>query len=224
MNDSKIEIISSDDKAKIEHIHIAILGLGGLGGYLLEYALRLYLFKRITVIDYDSFEKSNLNRQVISSEKNIGHKKIDEARKRVSEINSQCSIKYFDELFDESNAYLVLQNVDIVLDAFDNIEGRIIARNTCDDLNIPFIYGSVYSFYGMVSTIMPKNKTLSVIYSNYKEHFDIKKDTFSFIPPLVASIQMSEAIKLILGKGDILENKILTINTLQNKYTTLSIF
>ncbi len=211
------------EKEKIENTHIAILGLGGLGGYILEYALRLG-FKHISIIDYDIIEESNLNRQILSSEKNIGNKKIDVAIKRAESINSKATINYFHEKFDESNSYKILKNIDIAFDGFDNLESRIIAVESCEKLNIPFIYGSVYSFYGMVSTIMPKNNTLEIIYKNYNaKKYETQNETVSFLPPLVASIQMSEATKLILGKGDIFENKIFTINTLENKYNTLSI-
>ena len=211
------------EKEKIENTHIAILGLGGLGGYILEYALRLG-FNHISIIDYDIFEESNLNRQILSSEKNIGNRKIDEAIKRAMSINSKATINYFHEKFDESNSGKILKNIDIALDGFDSFESRKTAVESCCKLNIPFIYGSVYSFYGMVSTIMPKNNTLEIIYKNYNEkNYEMKNETVSFLPPLVASIQMSEATKLILGKGNILENKIFTINTLENKYNILSI-
>ena len=211
------------EKEKIENTHIAILGLGGLGGYILEYALRLG-FNHISIIDYDIIEESNLNRQILSSEKNIGNRKIDEAIKRAMSINSKATINYFNEKFDASNSDKILKNIDIVLDGFDNLESRIIAVESCKKFNIPFIYGSVYSFYGMVSTIMPKNNTLEIIYKNYNEKkSEQKNETVSFLPPLVASIQVSEATKLIRNKGDILENKIFTINTLENKYNILSI-
>jgi len=217
------DIISESEKYKIEKSHIAILGLGGLGGYILEYALRLG-FNCISIIDYDIFEESNLNRQILSSEKNIGNRKIDAAIKRANSINSKATINYFYEKFDNFNAYKILEKVDIALDGFDNLESRITAVDTCRELNIPFIYGSVYSFYGMVSTIMPKNKTLEIIYRNYSEkNYETKKETVSFLPPLVASIQMSEALKLTLGKGETLENKIFTLNMLENKYNILSL-
>ena len=206
----------------LENKHVAILGLGGLGGYALEYIIRLGV-KKITIIDKDKIDNSNLDRQIISKIDNIGKSKVDEALKRIRQITNDIEINSYKEEFNDKNAYDILKNVDIVIDGFDNYKSRELASSVCSKLNIPFIYGSIREFYGMVSTIMPNDNTLEKIYKNYKEEVEKKYYIPSFMPALIASIQVSECMKIINKEKDILQNKILTINTLNNEYKILKI-
>lgn len=206
----------------LEKKHVGILGLGGLGGYSLEYIIRLGV-KKVTIIDNDKIDNSNLDRQIISKMDNIGKNKVDEAMIRVRQISNNIEINSYKEEFNDKNAYDILKNVDIAIDGFDNYKSRELASRICSTLNIPFIYGSIREFYGMVSTIMPNDNTLVKIYKNYKEEGEKKYYIPSFMPALIASIQVSECMKIINDEKDILQNKILTINTLNNEYKVLKI-
>lgn len=213
--------IDKDELSTIQQLNVAIVGVGGLGGYVLEMIVRLGV-RYITVVDSETFDISNLNRQLLSSEQNIGDKKVDAARDRIGIINSNVHVKAIVEKLSEENAYSVLKDQDVVFDCVDNIEARFVMQDCCKQLGIPFIHGAVDGWYGQVSTILPGDDTLNNIYSSNSDCM-VKKEAASFIPAVVASYQVAEFVKLSNKKGKSLRNQLLYMDLFTNSQIIINL-
>lgn len=214
---------SMEEMDKIKKFKVCVVGCGGLGGYIIEMLARLGIGS-ITGVDADSFEESNLNRQLYSSEKVLGYKKPEVALERIKAINSNVIFVPVCNYLDSSNAQQIIQGHDIVIDALDNMISRKILAKACNTLKIPMIHGAIAGWYGQVSAIMPGDDTLNRIYSGEaNKGAEEELGNPSFTPALVASIEVAEAIKLLLEKGEILQNKILIIDLLNQEYEVFEI-
>lgn len=213
--------IDKDELCTIQQLNVAIVGAGGLGGYVLEMIARLGV-RRITVVDSETFDISNLNRQLLSSEQNIGDKKVDAARDRIGTVNSNIHVKTIAEKLSDDNVYSVLKDQDVVFDCVDNIEARFVIQDCCKQLGIPFIHGAVDGWYGQVSTVLPGDDTLDKIYSSNTDCM-VKKQAASFIPAVVASYQVSEFVKLSNKKGSLLRNQLLYIDMFTNSQIIINL-
>ncbi len=216
-----MEALSKEECDLLSKSKVALVGCGGLGGYIIEMVARIGL-GYIRAIDGDVFEISNLNRQILAREDNLGKNKAREAYERIKLVNSQVEIVPIEEYLDEKNAGSLLEGLDIVIDALDNIPSRILVEKTCKDLKIPLVHGSIGGFYGQVATIFPGDDTLKKIYRG-KESGGIEEiqGNLSFMAGLIASIQAGEVVKLITGKGDLLKNQVLFIDGLSQEYTKI---
>lgn len=114
---SEVECRSLRDK------HVVVVGCGGLGGYVISALARIGV-TQITVVDSDSFEESNLNRQLFSRENNLGKPKVEVVADEVSKINSEVKIKALQEKLTEENAKEIIEGSDCVVDCLDNFESR----------------------------------------------------------------------------------------------------
>ena len=215
--------ISLEENMILQKSRVTIVGCGGLGGYIIEMLARLGL-GHIRVIDYDSFDISNLNRQLLSQENNIGMSKALEAKERLELINSDIKVEALLEYLDEANADELLANSDLVIDALDNIESRLLLEETCKKLGIPLVHGAIAGWYGQICSIFPGDDSLSKIYgANITKGIEKKLGNPSFSPSFIASLEVSEAVKILLKKGDILRKKLLFVDLLNNEFITIDI-
>lgn len=211
-------MFTDEDMKIFQKTKVCVIGCGGLGGYIIEMLSRIGIGE-ISIVDGDTFCENNLNRQLISKEKNIGESKALEAKKRVEEINSNIKINALVEYINEENIDKILKGQDIVIDALDNIETRKLLGNSAKKNKVPYIYGAIAGWYGQVSTIFPEDNTLDYIYKNKIIRGKEKElGNPSFTPGVIASMQVSEAIKVILNKKNYLRNKLLYIDLLNNEY------
>ena len=215
--------LSIEENKHINCCRVCIVGCGGLGGYNIELLGRMGV-GYLTVVDSDVFELSNLNRQLLSDENSLGKNKALVARERMQNVNGDIKVIPILEKLTEENGKAIIAGHDVVVDALDNMKTRIILQNYCEELNIPLVHGAIEGWYGQVCTIFPGERTIDKLYSNVKEkNTKNKLGNPSFTPSLVASLQVSEVIKILIGRGDLLRNKILSINTLEHEYTILNL-
>lgn len=219
----KNAIFTSSEMNLLKNASICIVGCGGLGGYILEMLSRLGIGK-ITIVDGDVFDVSNLNRQILSSESNIGNSKVLEASKRIKSINSSVSVEVRKLFLDAENVNEIIKYSDIVIDALDSMDDRRILASACEYNDKILIHGAIAGWYGQVSTIYPGDKTIDRLYpSNHKKGIEESLGNPSFTPALVASIQVSETVKVITSKSDILRNKVMYIDLLYNDIEIIEI-
>lgn len=207
--------ISISEQIKLLCSRVAVIGSGGLGGNILELLVRLGVGELI-VIDGDKFNESNLNRQILCTEENIGKSKVDEAVKRIKKINSGIKIKGYALFINSKNIQEIIQGADLAVDALDNIPSRFILEKACREIKIPLVHGAVDGFNGQVGTIFPQDKGLELIYGSSKE-FNKQKGISglsvpTITPALIASLQVEEVVKILLQRGKLLRNKLLYIN------------
>ena len=123
---------------KIESARVALFGLGGVGGYTLEALVRMGI-KNLFLCDGDIFDESNLNRQILSLESNIGKEKVEVAKDRALSINKDIKIDTYNEFINSSNIKTINFNFDYIIDAIDDTDAKVLLIKKAKELNIPII-------------------------------------------------------------------------------------
>lgn len=216
-----ISSLSIEENERLKDFSVCIIGCGGLGGYIIEMLARLGI-GHLTLVDYDVFEESNLNRQILCKEDSIGISKVEIGKNRIKEINSDVEVTFVKQELKEDNCKEIIKNHDVVIDALDSISTRFILQNSCENLGIPMIHGAIGGWFGQVCTIFPGDNTLSLIYKNgIDKGIEKSLGNPAFTPANIASIQVGEVIKILLSKGSILRNKLLIVDLLYNEYNII---
>jgi molybdopterin/thiamine biosynthesis adenylyltransferase len=218
-----MNMLSKEENEKLKDFKVCVVGCGGLGGYIIEMLGRLGI-GHITAVDGDVFDETNLNRQVLSDVENLGKSKAMIAQRRMKLVNPLIEIVPIDNRITEENAEKILCGHHLIIDAIDNIYIRFLLQDTASKLNIPMIHGAIAGWYGQVATIFPGDKTLEKIYPQ-KDVKGLENEIGnpSFTPALIASIQVSEALKILLNKGEILRHKLLYIDLLEHNYMIMEL-
>lgn len=168
----------------------------------------------ITIVDHDRIELTDLNRQILYQDENIGEKKVDTAQKRLLGMNPHVEITPIFEKIQKENVLSIVKGAQVVIDGLDNFETRFLLNSICVKENIPFIYGGIDGLNGAVTTIIPhKTPCLSCISKNIIP--DERKDflpTFGFVPGFIASLQSMETVKLLTNIGIPLAGKLLLLD------------
>lgn len=218
-----MQTLTPEENARLRAFRVCVIGCGGLGGYVIEYLGRLGI-GRITAVDGDTFEETNLNRQILSDETVIGQSKAKTAKERMKKVNSEVEVFAVQAFLDEKNAEEIIKGHDVVVDALDNIDARLILEKACEKQGIPFIHGAIGGWYGQVSVVLPGTKTLEKLYPrNDAKGMEVTLGNPSFTPAIIAGIQASETLKLLLGKEGALAGKLLTIDLLSHDYEVFEI-
>ena len=190
---------------------VAVIGLGGLGGTVLDMLLR-WGIGSLVIIDHDAFLDSNLNRQVLSGSSTLGLRKVDVAKKRAQEVNPATHIDALAIVADEHNLPEVLQGCCVAVDGLDNIRIRFVLERACKRLGIPLVHGAIAGFMGQVSTIFPDDPGLELLYGTedvLESGAEQELGTPSVTPAAVAAWQATEVVKILLGWENTLRNKVL---------------
>lgn len=217
------KMLSPAENQRLRTFRVAVVGCGGLGGYIIEMLARLGI-GHLTLIDGDVFEPSNLNRQLLSTPEKLGQPKASEARLRVKEINPEVKTEAIYEFLNEENAERILAQHDLIFDALDNVKSRRIIEMAAEKLDIPMVFGAIAGWYAQVCTIMPGDRMIQKLYpEDVNKGAETQLGNPSFTPALAASIQVAEAIKVLLGKGPLLRNKVLSINLLDHEYQVIEL-
>jgi molybdopterin/thiamine biosynthesis adenylyltransferase len=215
--------ISIDEQRMLFQSRVAVVGCGGLGGYIIEELARIGV-GHITVIDPDSFEEHNLNRQLFSKIDTLGQPKVTIAADRIKEVNPAVTLVPVQDAFTGTNGSGLIGKADVVADALDSISRRLELAEVCEKCGIPLVHGSVGGWYGQVTTQFPGEYTLQKIYSRYGGERGIEKElgNLSFVVPLIASVEVSEIVKILLGVGSTLRGKMLSLNLLDMEFTEVT--
>ncbi|MGI6435509.1 MAG: HesA/MoeB/ThiF family protein [Syntrophomonadaceae bacterium] len=218
-----IGTITATEQQVLMNARVAVIGCGGLGGNVVEQLARLGV-GNILVWDYDCFEEHNLNRQLLSSLQAIGQSKVEAALKRVAAINPAANIQGITIEFDRVKGLPLLAGYQAVVDALDNIPSRLQLSALCRELQIPLVHGAVEGWIGQLTTQFPGESVIEKIYSKV---FSSEKKSIStpvFTPALVASLQVAEIVKILLGRGELLRNRIMLVNLLDMDMETIDLF
>jgi len=205
---------------------VLVVGAGGLGSPALLYLSAAGVGK-IGIMDHDVVNVSNLQRQIIHSTVMIGDSKVSSAAGRISEHNPDVHVEAIEQKLTHENALSVIGGYDVVLDGTDNFDSRYLIGDACEVLGKPWVFGSIHRFDGQVSTFNLDGGP------NYRDLFPeppppelapncAEAGVLGVLPGLVGTIQAAEAIKAILGIGEPLSGKLLTIDALTMEMRTLS--
>ena len=214
-------IFSIEQQDELGEKKAAVIGCGGLGGYAIEMLARAGV-GHLRVCDGDVFDETNLNRQLLCTEDVLGKSKAEAAAERIKAVNSKTDAEAFCCNLTEENADEILAECDVVIDALDSVGAKLMLQRACRRQEIPMIHGAIGGWFGQVTTIFPGNDTLSLIYSDDTE-VSQELGNPSFSPAMVSAIQVSEAVKVMLGKDDILMRKLLFIDLMTNDFQIVEV-
>jgi molybdopterin/thiamine biosynthesis adenylyltransferase len=205
--------ISLDEQLKLFRSTVAVIGCGGLGGYVIEQLARLGL-GTIIAVDPDVFEEHNLNRQLLSTPGSVGQPKVQAAADRVRQVNPAVTLLPRHMAYDSENGKLLLKEANVVVDALDSIPTRLALANTCAELGVPLIHGAIAGWYGQVTTQFPGDKTIEALYRRWSNGSGAEKrlGNPAFTPAVVASIETAEVCKVLLGVGTTLQSRKISID------------
>lgn len=222
-----IGTIGLEGQSDLLSSHVAVIGAGGLGGTVLEILARFGV-GLITIADFDRFEESNLNRQLLSSTLELKKKKTAAAVKRAALINPAVEVKTFAEKITARNAHKILEGTDVVADCLGGLPDRFVIEAAAKKLKVPMVHAALAGFTGQLTTIFPEDGGLKLIYG---EPADLPKwgseATLGTPPAMVlymAALQANEVVKVLLKTGEPFRNVLLHVdlNTAQIKHLWLA--
>lgn len=218
-------IISVSDQLTLFRSCVAVIGCGGLGGYIVEELARLGV-GRIIVVDHDVFEEHNLNRQLFSSPASLGKAKVAAATVRISEINPAVTLIPLQAAFSPENGADLLAGCQIAVDALDSIQVRLELAEACTAMNIPLVHGAIAGWFGHVTTQFPGENTLQTIYSSWKAGKGVEQTLGnpSFTPAVIASLEVAEVSKVLLGQGTPLRGRQLLVDLFSMEMSIINMF
>lgn len=219
--------IGEEGQLALKKASVLVIGAGGLGNAVLPY-LAAAGVGSITVLDKDVVDVSNLQRQVLFTENDVGKPKAQVAVERIKAINSTGNFKFIQEFFTESNALEIAASYDIIIDCVDQINVRYLINDIAVYYGIPMIYGAIHKFEGQVSVFNYQNE------ASYRCAFPENQaktpapncediGVVGVLPGIIGMYQAMETIKVLTGAGTVLSNKILMIDLLNNFHQTIQI-
>lgn len=218
------QTISTTGQLRLFRSQVAVVGCGGLGGYVIEQLARLGV-GTLVVIDHDSFEEHNLNRQLLSSPAALGMGKVAAAVARVNAINPAVTVIPRETAFCAANGAELFTGVRLVVDALDSIPVRLELAAVCTDLELPLVHGAIGGWFGHVTTQFPGEKTVEKIYANWVAGKGVEQQLGNpaFTPAVVASLQVAEACKLLLGEMPLLRGRLLSVDLLSMEFHEMTL-
>jgi adenylyltransferase/sulfurtransferase len=211
----QIKVFGEDGQERLKNAKVFIAGAGGLGS-----AISIYLTSagigRIRIVDDEKIELSNLNRQILHWDKDVGKRKAASAEEKLKKINPYVRVEAISETIEENNVLALVDDFDLIVDAMDNFHTRYLLNRIAIAKNIPFFHGAINGLYGQATTIIPgKTACLKCIFPEPPPLM-----TFPVIGAtcgVIGCIQATEVIKHLIKMGSFLENKLLLWDGLDAK-------
>ena len=214
--------IGEKGQQKLLESKVVVVGAGGLGSPAALY-LAAAGVGTLGVVDMDTVEESNLQRQILHSTETIGKNKVDSAKKTLLSLNPEINVITYNELLDPENILEIIADYDVVVDGTDNFQTRYLINDATVKTGIPVVHGSIFRFEGQITVFDPKNGP------TYRDMFPESPDNGSIpncseagvlgvLPGIVGSIQALEAIKIILGIGEGLTGRVIVFDALEMSF------
>ena len=218
--------IGVEGQAQLKASKVFCVGAGGLGSPALLY-LAAAGIGHLSIIDDDNIERSNLQRQILHADEDVGASKAESAMLRLRELNPSISVEVHPQRLTSENALQLIAGHDIVIDGTDNIPTRYLVNDACELLHIPWVYGSIYRFEGQVSVFnLNDGPTYRDLFPTPPPPESVPScedgGVLGVLPGVIGSIQATEAIKVLLGIGEPLRGRLLIYDALEMSMRTLS--
>jgi len=219
--------VGMDGQLKLKQAKVLCIGTGGLGA-----PLGLYLAAagvgRIGLVDFDSVDLTNLQRQILFGTDDIGRPKIEAATDRLRNLNPDIQIDRFETRLTSENALDILKNYDIVVDGTDNFPTRYLVNDACVILGKPNVYGSIFRFEGQITIFgAPGGPCYRCLYPEPPPPGLVPScaegGVLGVLPGIVGAIQAAESLKLIIGKGEPLIGRLLLFDALAMRFRELKL-
>ena len=214
--------VGVEGQEKLLNAKILLIGAGGLGS-----PLGLYLSAAgagtLGLVDFDLVDFSNLQRQVIHGTENVGQPKVESARARILSINPEVKVNVYSTRLTRENTLDILRDYDVVIDGTDNFPTRYLVNDACVFLKKPLVYGSIFRFDGQATVFKtPEGPCYRCLYPEPPPPGMVPScaegGVLGILPGIIGVMQATEAIKLILGKGEPLIGRLVLFNAMEMRF------
>ena len=223
--------VGPEGQEKLNNASVLVIGVGGLGSSVIQYLSAAGVGK-IGIVDYDKVELSNLNRQLIYKESDLGKSKVEIAKNYISELNSSTEIEIFEMRINEKNLPNIIGDYDILADCTDSLETRLSINDVCTRFKKKWVVSAVGGFFGQIASFNSEDDDLNNLNKTYRDlmkHRAFEEDTCDNIGTIgsvvgaVGAMQATEIIKLIIGNKENLINKLLIFDFITFQSKTLKL-
>ncbi|WP_058367215.1 SAMP-activating enzyme E1 [Haloparvum sedimenti] len=201
-----------------------VLGAGGLGAPVIQY-LAAAGVGEIHLVDDDIVERSNLQRQVVHADADVGDPKVASARRYVEALNPDVDVVTHETRLDASNARELIADRDVVVDCADNFSTRYVVNDAARIEGVPVAHGAIYKFEGQVTTLTPEGPCYRCLFPEAPEPGTVPDcaatGVLGVLPGTVGCIQATEAVKLLLDAGEPLEGRLLFYDAMDMTFETV---
>jgi len=219
--------VGLEGQKRLKAASVLCIGTGGLGSPLLLY-LAAAGVGRIGIVDFDTVDFSNLQRQVIHGTSWVGKPKIESAKDRILEINPYCQVDLYETRLTSENALDLFKDYDVIVDGTDNFPTRYLVNDACVLLDKPNVYGSIFRFEGQATVFNYEGGP------NYRDLYPeppppglvpscAEGGVLGILPGIIGVIQATETVKIILGKGTTLSGRLLLYDALNMSFRELKL-
>ena len=221
-------LVTKEEQEKFKNAKITVIGCGGIGGATIEMLARLGVGE-LVLVDEDSFDTTNLNRQTLATTDDIGRAKSETAKIKVGKINPCVKVTSYNEHVSDENIDQIIDDSNLVIDALDNVLTRVIVSRKARELKIPFVHGAIHGSLGQVTVFLANTPSYEEMFALQSLNKDLSEETiddlkniakgappvFGPTPNLVGCLQAMEAYKIVTGIGKVtVAPKILTFDLL----------
>lgn len=211
--DRQMALLGRGAQDKLSGATVAVVGVGGLGSNVAMQMAAMGIGKMI-LVDDDEVDLTNLNRQLLFKEKDVGKPKVKAAAEAIREMNSGVKVYPVEEKFAKDNGRRLLGEADVIVDGLDKISSKLELNKVAVELETPYVFASVEGYYGNVSTIIP-GETACLDCFLGRANDGTADCSFGVFPPavaLAASLETSEIVSIVLSKRPALAGKLLTFD------------
>lgn len=215
-------------QAKLLKSKVLLLGAGGLGSPAALY-LAAAGVGTLGIVDADVVDTSNLQRQIIHRTSRVGEPKVESAAQTIADLNPDVKVIKFQERVDSSNVDRIFDGFDVIVDGCDNFPTRYLVNDASVWKKIPVVHGSIFRFEGQVTTFVPGSDgpCYRCLYPEppppHLAPSCQEAGVLGILPGIIGTLQATEAIKLVLGKGDTLNGRLLTYDSMRMRFNQLKL-
>lgn len=221
----RLSEVGSTGQEKLDNARILIVGMGGLGCPAAQY-LAAAGVGTLGLMDHDLVNLSNLHRQILYTESDVGNPKVEVAKTALQRLNSDVNLISIPERLDEKNALSLFEEYDLIIDGSDNFQTKYLINDASVLTNKPWIYASIYKYQGQLSVFNyeggPTYRCLFPTTTNQNVSCE-EVGVIGVLPGVLGTLQATEAIKIILNAGSVLSGKLKIIDLLTNRDQIISL-
>jgi len=221
-----LQDVGGEGQEKILNAKVLIIGTGGLGAPAALY-LAAAGVGHLGIIDSDVVDLSNLQRQVIHFTPDVGKEKVLSAKEKIAQINPDVKVTAIHDLFRADNALDIIKDYDFIIDGTDNFPTKFLINDACVMAQKPFSHGGILRFDGQTMTYVPGSASYRCVFDGPPPPNSVptcsQAGVFGAIAGMLGTIQAAEALKYIVGKGELLTNRLLIFDALKMTFRTVNV-
>ena len=216
--------VGPDGQAALLDGSVLVVGAGGLGSPAIQY-LAAAGVGTLGIADDDAVERSNLQRQIVHADADVGRPKVESAAEYVRDLNPDVSVETHEARVDAGNARGLIEGYDVVVDASDNFRTRYVVNDAARLAGVPVAHGAIYEFEGQATTLVPGGPCYRCLFPTAPDPGEVPDcattGVLGVLPGTVGCVQATEAVKLLLGAGETLSGRLLFYDALGMTFETV---